>query len=229
MSASRLHPRFSFEVFADFSIAAAAIIQLPYKPYTPDTYASREDPAIARFRQDLQFHFHGSDDTEKSPSKRRRISRESSAKVEEEQPISMKLPLRPATSVATPKSLLTLAIREQRAVDEIIDDDSTSDEEELRIVRKRKASSRVEPPASATTLDSESDFELVAGPAAVEALSTDDESDVETLVEVDMPPERELSSAQELSIRTPETAATAAASEPAGEASDWEAEWEDLM
>lgn len=58
--------------FADES--AAAIIQLPYKHYTPETYASIENPAIAGF-QDLIHHFHSSDrfDDDSLRRKRQRV------------------------------------------------------------------------------------------------------------------------------------------------------------
>ncbi|KAM0721267.1 hypothetical protein Q7P37_003555 [Cladosporium fusiforme] len=59
--------------YADES--AAAIIQMPYKHYTPETYASIERPAIACF-EDLIHHFHGSDrfDEDASPKKRQRVT-----------------------------------------------------------------------------------------------------------------------------------------------------------
>lgn len=59
--------------YADES--AAAIIQMPYKRYTPETYASMENPAIARF-EDLIHHYHSNDkfDVDVSPKKRQRVT-----------------------------------------------------------------------------------------------------------------------------------------------------------
>lgn len=59
--------------YADES--AAAIIQMPYKRYTPETYASLENPAIARF-EDLIHHYHSNDkfDVDVSPKKRQRVT-----------------------------------------------------------------------------------------------------------------------------------------------------------
>lgn len=55
--------------------SAGAIIQLPYKPYAPETYASIEHPAIARF-EDMIHHFHEPCrfEEEASPRKKVRLS-----------------------------------------------------------------------------------------------------------------------------------------------------------
>jgi hypothetical protein len=64
----------------DESIAALAIIQMPFKSYIPDTYASREDP-------DLVYHFHGADDVEDDSKKAKFQQRASD--------MGFTLPLRP--------------------------------------------------------------------------------------------------------------------------------------
>ena len=54
---------------------------MPFKPYIPDTYASREDSAATKF--DDVFHFHSTDRFDKAVKKRRR-SDVKSEKIEEE-------------------------------------------------------------------------------------------------------------------------------------------------
>src|ERR1700761_622663 len=44
---------------------------MPFKPYKPETYASREDISTKRV-DDVVYHFHASDDMESSPKKRKR-------------------------------------------------------------------------------------------------------------------------------------------------------------
>ena len=51
--------------------AATAIIRMPFKPYIPDTYASREDFTASRF-EDVVFHFHANDEADMSSKKRKR-------------------------------------------------------------------------------------------------------------------------------------------------------------
>lgn len=55
----------------NYYVAAAAIIQMPYKPYIPDTYKSREDFTSKRF-DDVVYHFHSNDDWDTSSKKRKR-------------------------------------------------------------------------------------------------------------------------------------------------------------
>jgi hypothetical protein len=54
--------------------SSAVIIQLPYKNFAPETYASRENPPIAGFH-DIVHHFHSTDrfDDDTSPKKKQRI------------------------------------------------------------------------------------------------------------------------------------------------------------
>jgi len=193
--------------------SAMAIIRMPYKPYLPATYASTEHPAIARF-EDLIYHFHGENDKDKqqaSPQKRQRLS------VQRESPIpssrmlagkaseppraygTLSLAMRPAKVKTTvpdagdavkPPSLIALAIR-QHAVgsQDTVEDSSASEDEGFRVVRKRPAStmssSSTQPLPSAT----ESEFEVLSDPEAVESASSgcesdDDDSDTATLVDV---------------------------------------------
>lgn len=53
------------------SIAAAAIINLPFRTYAPETYASREDASAQRF-DDVIFHFHAHDELDNAGKKRKR-------------------------------------------------------------------------------------------------------------------------------------------------------------
>ena len=62
---------------------------MPFKPYIPETYASREDAAATKF--DDVFHFHSTDRFDKA-TKKRRISDVKAEKTEEE---LFTLPARP--------------------------------------------------------------------------------------------------------------------------------------
>jgi hypothetical protein len=55
--------------------SSAVIIQLPYKNFAPETYASRENPPIAGFH-DIVHHFHSTDrfDDDTSPNKKQRVN-----------------------------------------------------------------------------------------------------------------------------------------------------------
>lgn len=77
------------DMYANAIVAAAAIVQMPFKPYIPDTYASREDPAATKF--DDVFHFHSTDRFDKVMKKRRRSDVKSEKKEEE----LFTLPMRP--------------------------------------------------------------------------------------------------------------------------------------
>lgn len=185
---------------ANRSTAAASIIQLPFKPYVPDTYASKEDILASRF--DDVFHFH--DDFDSSPKKRKRPESSSAAAMQQ-----IKLPLRPyqasrdttkketidqerdyksvskrrASSAAGSSAPLPVAVtignqsflqpESSRAASEEVES-----EEELPKVH------RSETPEAAEDLGvSDTEFEIIQGPSAVEAIS-DSDSDSSTMVEV---------------------------------------------
>lgn len=191
--------------------SAMAIIRMPYKPYLPATYASNEHPAIARF-EDLIYHFHGDDDEDKpqsSPQKRQRLSTDvkrsiflterRAAKAPETSQSALSLALRPGSShvtgygaraAAKPATPVALPVRQQAAPPEdVVEDSSASEDEGFHVVRKRPAStmsaSSTQPLLPAA---SDSDFEILSGPEAVESASSGcesgDDSDTDTLVDV---------------------------------------------
>ena len=86
MRVSNSIPRPCYQRVVDVVAAAAAIIQMPFKPYVPETYASREDLAATKF--DHVFHFHSNDRFDNA-LKRRRPEEDPKGKQK------MTLPLRP--------------------------------------------------------------------------------------------------------------------------------------
>jgi len=91
---------------------AIAIIQMPFKRYSPDTYASREDV-------DAVYHFHADDHLDRSPSE---IKRQKRVK-EEDKPV-------------TESSTLALRLRDMRQSGHITDGLA----EKLRALAAAKAS-----------------------------------------------------------------------------------------
>ena len=186
--------------------AAIAIVQMPFKPYIPETYASREDPATKNF--DDVYHFHAGDEIESSVKKRKRPER--LAKDDD----TIKLPLRLHEEQTDPP------IKEQ-----VIED------EDYKFGSKRRASS-VTCPSQPRHSDlsqllagpdqgalSETEYEIVDGPPAVDE-ATDSDSDSSTLVEVK---HEELNTSCTLPIRSREPPAATAAANAAE--SDSDSEW----
>ena len=140
---------------------------MPYEPYIPETYKSREDPAT-----DVVFHFHSSDDFDNSPRKRKRL-----------EPLS------------ADKHEITLPLRTQTVCIDAIKEEMSSEDEEYRFGSKRRVSSVAEPSmptwsgiaelrsAHSDLALSDSEYEIVEGPAPVEDTS-DSDSDLITFVEV---------------------------------------------
>ncbi|KAK3111640.1 hypothetical protein LTR53_012901 [Teratosphaeriaceae sp. CCFEE 6253] len=134
---------------------AAAIIQLPFRAPVPDTYASREGHWASR--DDVVYHFHASDEPAAPSRKRTHIS-----------------------AITMPrKSALTMALRQKLQKNEL-----EAEEPVTSISGAAAASSNRENPLEAKASEpeavqsSDDDYDLVARPAAVEVLSTDDESEI---------------------------------------------------
>lgn len=151
---------------------AAAIIQMPFKPYAPQTYSSREDVAADRVG-DVVYHFHGceeSDDLHQktcvkselggTPSKSGRLAFD-----------ARKLALRKkreqnqATSDVLPRELSGRTQRDCRVAKE--------DEQAVQASRRRD--------------NAESDFEFVARPLEGRWSVSDGDSDSESFVRVERP------------------------------------------
>jgi hypothetical protein len=104
--------------------SSAVIIQLPYKHFAPETYASRENPPIAG-GHDIVHHFHAADrfDDDTSPKKKQRVNlrerRASSPMAIPRVPGTLQQPATVATTSAEetlPSQKVELPIR-QRAAD----------------------------------------------------------------------------------------------------------------
>ncbi|KAF2167665.1 hypothetical protein M409DRAFT_21821 [Zasmidium cellare ATCC 36951] len=142
--------------------AAAAIIRMPFEPYIPETYASREDVGTNRL-SDVVYHFHSNDDNDEPPKKRKK----------------------PEMSQGPGISGISLALRfhQEKKRREAKEGENASLSEEPD--PKRRASVVSESSNTVGETGSESEYEVVAGPAPVEELSSDSESDADTLVIVE--------------------------------------------
>ncbi|KAK3679490.1 hypothetical protein LTR78_001051 [Recurvomyces mirabilis] len=131
---------------------AAAIIQMPFRSYTPDGYASKD--ITSNRHKDVIYHFHAQDDFEVQQKKR---------KQKEVVP-------------ATKASALSLALRLRKVETTEVSDESASENEDFRMVTKR---CKVEPDHTHEDVKSEptteDEYEIVAPTAEVQDLSTDDE------------------------------------------------------
>ncbi|KAK4570175.1 hypothetical protein LTR86_002255 [Recurvomyces mirabilis] len=131
---------------------AAAIIQMPFRPYTPDGYASKD--ITSNRHKDVIYHFHAHDDFEVQQKKRKQKE------------------VVPATGV----NALLLALRSRKVETTEVSDESASENEDFRMVTKR---CKVEPEHTHEDVKSEpateDEYEIVASTADVEDLSTDDE------------------------------------------------------
>lgn len=208
--------------WANVITAATAIIQMPFKPFVPETYASREDITGTRF-EDVVFHFHASDEMELSRKKRK------SGPVG----ISQVYKDKKANDLLGKKALPYRTFNPYMQPPRTVKSEAVSRDEDNKSEIKRRfsfvsgAQDQIEVDPSPTPVTSEpttdAEYEVVAGPAPVEEAS-DSDSDCSTLVEVkyedlvDVP-------ARELPIRSREqgAAATAGAAEPAE--SDSESDW----
>ena len=146
---------------------------MPFKPYKPETYASREDIAKGRV-EDVVYHFHASDDIETSPKKRKRPER---------------------IEASSSSSEVTLPLRPHREKPSTLKDEQEPGQEDP-FERKRRASSIAGSSTPIPVALGEPEYELVPGPAPVEEASDSDfDSDSSTLVEVkheDIPDDRTL-------------------------------------
>ena len=197
-----------------------AIIQMPFEPHIPPTYASREDQDYSRVG-DVVFHFHSDAEIAGSPSKRKR-EQPTPEETGIEEPMPQVRKWAEASPQATRVSNLTLALRPQKRVEDTLTDDSASEEEEFRIVRRRTSHVLEE----TTALLSDDDFDVVQVPGQVEALSSGEDSDTDTVVEVEHTVASSSDSAPALPIRPRGHAAAAvgAEMEPCDSASD--SEWD---
>lgn len=155
---------------ADGFVAAGAIVQMPFKPYIPETYASRDDPATAQF--DDVFHFHSNDDIDNSPKKRKRLE-----------------------GLAKDDDQITIPLRPRQECIDLKEDERGLQDEDYKFGSKRRASSVAGPSAPTrsgltqllSTQDpgalSDTEYEIVEGPGPVEEAS-DSDSDSSTLVSV---------------------------------------------
>ena len=145
---------------ADSFIAAAAIIQMPFRPYTPDGYASKD--ITSNRHKDVIYHFHAQDDFEGQQKKRKQ---------------------KEATTPEPRASALSLALRPRKLETTEVSDESASENEDFRLVTKR---CKVEPDQPASEIKSEpateDEYEVVTPNVDVEVLSTDEEE--ETLPKV---------------------------------------------
>ncbi|KAK4493986.1 hypothetical protein PRZ48_015172 [Zasmidium cellare] len=159
--------------------AAAAIIRMPFEPYIPETYASREDIGANRF-SDVVYHFHNNDDDIDQSAKKRK---------------------RPEMSQGPGISGISLALRlhKEKKQQDAKESGTASPSEEPD--RKRRVSLASEASNTPTGTSSESEYEVVAGPAPVEELSSDSESDADTLVIVEHPAALPSSEIRNLPIR----------------------------
>jgi hypothetical protein len=181
---------------------------MPFKPYVPETYASREDLAATKF--DHVFHFHSNDRFDNALKKRRRPEEKSEGKEK------LTLPLRP---------------REYN-FDRFYSAAQESADEDYKFGSKRRASSvskHAPQPIDWISqlradvdkgITSEPEYEIVERPEPA-TTSRDSESDSEsgTFVKV----EREEVASETLPIRTKEQAAAPNATTAAD--SDSESEW----
>lgn len=197
---------------ADNFVAAAAIVQMPFKPYIPETYASREDAAATKF--DHVFHFHATDRFDKAMKKRRRED----VKAEQKED-SVALPIRPRPGPsATPQWSLSFT-------------NASLWDEDYILGSKRRASSVAKEPGSifggisqlraaeSEAVVSESEYDIVNSPEAA-TMSHDSDSDSSEFVKV----EREASPVRTtFVIRNPDPANMPAAKSAADDESD--SEW----
>ena len=137
---------------------------MPFKPYIPETYASREDVYTERV-DDVVYHFHGSDEVESSPKKRKRPD------VFPQEEHKVMLPFRPLGDSQWP-----------------LKDDPKVEEEEYQLGSKRLAPSIPGPSTSgisqlrkardeSASPNMDGEYELIATPPEVlEASDSDSES-----------------------------------------------------
>ncbi|KAK5128536.1 hypothetical protein LTR85_003207 [Meristemomyces frigidus] len=174
---------------------AIAIIQMPFKPFVPETYASREEPGNTRL-EDVVYHFHSTDRADSSPKKRKRIEL-----------------VLPPTRISN----LTLALRPRQAAPEVVKEESSSEDEGFHLVKRRASSN-----AGSKNPFLDPEFEILPSTPAVEAVSSDDESDTDTVVEVSRSGPSVGNAAHALSIRTRnEMSKAATAAVDSDSDSDW--------
>ena len=150
---------------------------MPFKPYIPETYASRVDVATTKF--DHVFHFHASDQYDHAAKKRRC----SNVKSEDKDDSSVTLPLRPRQDSFSQIDW-SLSFRNEQLKDE-----------EYKVGSKRRASSITKEPSpilsgTSQTRAAESEeaivepeFEIVDRPEVVIA-SQDSDADCDEFVNV---------------------------------------------
>ena len=157
-----------------------AIIQMPFKPYVPETYASREDLAATKF--DHVFHFHSNDRFDNA-LKRRRPEETSKGKEK------MTFPLRPRNSQETFDRLNWAAAAVATATE--------PEDEDYKFGNKRRASSAAKETPSTTSWISqlradmdkgvvlEPEYEIVERPEpATTSRDSDSDSESSTFVQV---------------------------------------------
>ncbi|KAK0355710.1 hypothetical protein LTR91_009248 [Friedmanniomyces endolithicus] len=168
----------------DYLPAAAAIIRLPFRAYRPEKYASREDPDL--LHDDVPYHIHGNDDDD-APSRKRPYE---------------------STPDASRKSALTLALRQRATTSEpgLEQRAAPGTEAGHRSQSVHELAAGGSDQNSYQSLDE--DYDMVARPEAVEAMSTDDEM----YTDVEAPTHSSISTlrneAQVLPIRSRFTAAS---------------------
>ncbi|KAK4547673.1 hypothetical protein LTR36_000630 [Oleoguttula mirabilis] len=173
---------------------ATAIIQMPFKPFIPATYASREEPGNTRL-EDVIYHFHACEDAD-SARKKRQLTE----------------PVPPPTRISNP----TLALRPRLSDPQAVKEDSGSEDEGFQLVRRASSG------AGSTDPFSDPEFEILPKTLPVEAISPDDESDTDTVVEVPRSGPSVSNAARALPMRTRgETGSAAAAASDNDSDSDW--------
>ena len=193
---------------------------MPFKPYTPETYASRLDEAAARCatRFDDVFHFHATDQYDDHTAKKRRCS---NVKPEEkaEDKASINLPMRPRQDSFSHIDWSLSFGSPPRG------------DEEYKLGSKRRAFSIAPAPspilsgisrmraAESETAIAEPEFEIVHRPEDA-IVSQDSDSDFDEFVKVQR---EEPAAVTTLPIRT--SAPLAAATTKADSGSDSDSEW----
>ncbi|KXS94152.1 hypothetical protein AC578_11142 [Pseudocercospora eumusae] len=171
---------------------AQAIIQMPFKPYVPDTYASSED-GFGRFTiQDVVYHFHGGDVFGCSPKKRDLPER---APAPSAAGLSLAFRSKNDYEVVQVKKEESPTVNKKRTVDPEAEADdlqsetasAAADRAFWEAATKPAPAVKEEASEDQNSIIAESEYEVIAGTAQVEALSSDNDSDPETLVVVDRP------------------------------------------
>lgn len=184
---------------------------MPFKPYVPETYASRDDPAATRFgkMEDVVFHFHANDEMDCSSKKRKRPEKAPVSSDSENTTLPIRTLQTPLGEIKQESGIAGMgykAASKRRASSAAGSSQptavavSTAVEFALPLHPRRKQSGSPEEseeseeeyykveraiarPTPLARKPSDGEFEVVAGPSAVLDAS-DSDSDSSTLVEV---------------------------------------------